>query len=85
MEILYEVISKKRAESKQGVSMVVLLNVKECFAMCKHMSFTFVNADVMKVVSKIKKKIFRFVMTYLEKKNNNSQGCNRNNNNELDI
>jgi hypothetical protein len=69
MEILYEVISKKRAESKQGVSIgVVLLNEKECFAICKHMSFTFVNADVMRVVSKMKKKIFQFVMTYLEKK-----------------
>ena len=74
MEILYEVISKRRAESKQGVSIgVVLLNGKECFAMCKHTSFTFVNADVMRVVSKMKKKkIFQFVMMYLEKKKNNN-------------
>jgi hypothetical protein len=83
MEILYEVISKKRAESKQGVSIgVVLLNEKECFAICKHMSFTFVNADVMRVVSKMKKKIFQFVMTYLEKKRSSNVNSGGNNGNE---
>ena len=90
MEILYEVISKRRAESKQGVSIcVVLLNDKECFALCKHMSFSFVNADVMRVVSKMKKKIFQFVMNYLQKNggvvnnnNNNNINCNGVNNNE---
>ena len=84
MEILYEVISKRRAESKQGVSIgVVLLNEKECFAMCKHMSFTFVNADVMRVVSKMKKKIFHFVMTYLEKKKKMKENNNNINTSQL--
>lgn len=81
MDILYEVISKRRAESKQGVSItVVLLNDKECFASCKHMSFTFVNADVMRVVSKMKKKIFQFVMNYLQKNSNQLNNSNNINN-----